>query len=83
MLVNRYRQAEDYFFSAISSQFPAETMIKLNNGALNEWMMPLIGAFESSFENSVMYMTAHKNALEKKLIFIISACTAKKNPSHR
>ncbi len=41
--------------------------IHANDNKLNEWMMPLDGAFESTFEISSQYANIHKNALKKKL----------------
>ena len=38
-----------------------------NDDQLNDWMMPLIGAFESTFEICSIYATTHKNALKKNI----------------
>lgn len=47
--------------------FDSETMIKANDEQLNDWMMPLIGAFESTLEICSCYAIAHKNALKKNI----------------
>lgn len=41
--------------------------IKSNDDKLNDWMMPLIEAFESSIEISSIYASTHKSALIKKI----------------
>lgn len=44
-----------------------ETIIKANDDRLNDWMMPLIGAFESTFEICLIYATTHENALKRNI----------------
>src|SRR5207302_11372230 len=38
-----------------------DIMIKANNNQLGDWMMPLIGAFESTFEICSFYAATHEN----------------------
>src|SRR3989338_6762382 len=38
-----------------TASFDSETTIKANDNQLNDWMMPLIGAFESTFEVCSIY----------------------------
>jgi GNAT superfamily N-acetyltransferase len=47
--------------------FDSETMIKANDNQLNEWMMPLIGAFESTFKICSLYASIHENALKSNI----------------
>lgn len=42
-----------------------ETAIQANDNQLNEWMMPLISAYESTFEICSIYARTHANALKK------------------
>jgi ribosomal protein S18 acetylase RimI-like enzyme len=44
-----------------------KTAIKANDNPLNDWMMPLVGAFESTFEICSVYATTHANALKKNI----------------
>ena len=46
-----------------------EIMIKANDNQLNDWMLPLIGAFESTIEICSIYATTHENALKKNINF--------------
>jgi len=50
-----------------TSSFDAETMIKANDDQLNDWMMPLIGAFESTFEICSIYANIHEQALKNNI----------------
>jgi GNAT superfamily N-acetyltransferase len=50
-----------------TANLDAETMIKAHDNSLNDWMMPLIGAFESTFEVCLIYATSHKRALKKNV----------------
>ena len=50
-----------------TASFDAETMIKANDKQLNDWMMPLIAAFESTFEICSIYANVHKQALKKNI----------------
>jgi ribosomal protein S18 acetylase RimI-like enzyme len=50
-----------------TTSFDAETTIKANDDQLNDWMMPLIGAFESTFEICSIYATTHDNALKRNI----------------
>lgn len=50
-----------------TATFDSETTIKPNDNQLNDWMMPLIGAFESTFEICSVYATTHENALKKNI----------------
>ena len=49
------------------ASFDAETMIKANDEQLNDWMMPLIGAFESTLEICSIYADIHEQALKKNI----------------
>ena len=44
--------------------FDDKTPIKWNDNPLNDWMIPLIGAFESTIEICSIYATTHANALK-------------------
>ena len=50
-----------------TARFDDETMIKANDDQLNDWMMPLIGAFESTFEICSIYATTHENAFKRNI----------------
>ena len=50
-----------------AASFDAETIIKPNDDQLNDWMIPLIGAFESTFDISSMYAATHESALKKNI----------------
>lgn len=55
----------DKFAIDKTPNFDAETMIKTNDNQLSDWMMPLIGAFESTFEICSIYANIHEQALNK------------------
>ena len=55
----------DEFTTNNATSFDAETIIKPNDDQLNDWMTPLIDAFESTFDISSMYAATHESALEK------------------
>ena len=57
----------DELFIDNAAGFDAETIIKPNDDQLNDWMIPLIGAFESTFDISSMYAATHKSALKKSI----------------
>ncbi len=57
----------DKFAIDKTASFDAETMIKANNDQLNDWMLPLIGAFESTFEICSIYANTHENALKNNI----------------
>ena len=57
----------DRFAIDKTSSFDSETMIKSNDNQLNDWMMPLIGAFESTIEICRIYATNHANALKRNI----------------
>jgi len=57
----------DRFTTDPTANFDSETTIKANDNQLNDWMMPLIGAFESTFEICSVYATTHANALKKNI----------------
>jgi ribosomal protein S18 acetylase RimI-like enzyme len=57
----------DKFSFDQTASFYDETMINANNDQLNDWMMPLIGAFESTFEICSIYATTHENALKRNI----------------
>ena len=47
--------------------FDAETTIKANDNQLNDWMIPLVGAFESTIEICRIYAGTHENALKRNI----------------
>jgi len=47
--------------------FEDETIIQANDDTLNDWMIPLVGAFESTFDISSHYARIHEIAFKKKL----------------
>jgi hypothetical protein len=47
----------DRFAMDQTASFDDETMINANDNQLNDWMMPLVGAFESTFEICSIYAT--------------------------
>ncbi len=57
----------DKFATDQTASFDSETTIKPNDDQLNDWMMPLIGAFESTFEICSIYATTHANAIKKNV----------------
>lgn len=50
-----------------TASFDSETTIKSNDNQLNDWMIPLIGAFESTFEVCMVYAATHESALKKNV----------------
>ncbi|WP_116963888.1 GNAT family N-acetyltransferase [Fastidiosibacter lacustris] len=57
----------DKFAMGQTASFGDETAIKANDDQLNDWMMPLIGAFESTFEVCSIYAIIHENALKRNI----------------
>lgn len=57
----------DRFTIEQTASFDDETTIKGNDDQLNDWMMPLVGAFESTIEIYSIYATTHENALKKNI----------------
>lgn len=57
----------DKFSFDLIPNFTDETVIKSNDDQLNDWMIPLIGAFESTFEICSIYATTHETALKKNI----------------
>lgn len=57
----------DRFAIDQTASFDYETVIKANDDQLNDWMMPLIGAFESTFEICLIYANIHESALKKNI----------------
>lgn len=49
--------------------FEDGSLIRRNDNRLNEWMIPLIGAFESTFEITAMCVICHEKALKKGVGF--------------
>lgn len=47
--------------------FDDGTLIRSNDDQLNDWMLPLVGAFESTVELCSMYVATHENALKKHI----------------
>jgi ribosomal protein S18 acetylase RimI-like enzyme len=54
--------------------------IKENNDHLDEWMVPLIEAFESTYENTLVYRKAHEAALAKGTLLYHFSVYDKGNP---
>lgn len=52
-----------------TARFDNTVIIKSNDDQLNDWLIPLISAFESTIEISSIYATAHKRALKKNINF--------------
>lgn len=50
-----------------TASFDSETTIKSNDNQLNDWMIPLIGAFESTIEICRVYAGTHENALKRNI----------------
>jgi len=50
-----------------TASFDSETVIKSNDNQLNDWMIPLIGAFESTIEICRLYAGLHENALKRNI----------------
>lgn len=57
----------DKFAINHTAHFDDDTMIKANNDNLNDWMMPLIGAFESTLEMCSIYAATHESALKNNI----------------
>ncbi len=57
----------DRFAMDKTASFDSETMVKPNDDQLNDWMIPLIGAFESTIEICRVYAGTHDNALKRNL----------------
>ncbi|WP_367607704.1 GNAT family N-acetyltransferase [Legionella sp. W05-934-2] len=57
----------DKFSFAQTASLDDETIIKANDDQLNDWMMPLIGAFESTFEICSIYAATHENAFKRNI----------------
>lgn len=57
----------DSFATDQTASFDSETTIKSNDNQLNDWMIPLIGAFESTFEVCMVYAATHESALKKNV----------------
>lgn len=57
----------DKFTIDKTANFDAEIRIKANDNQLNDWMMPLIGAFESTHEICSIYANIHEQALKKNI----------------
>jgi len=57
----------DKFTIDKTAGFDAETLIKANDNQLNDWMMPLIGAFETTFEICSIYADSHESALKRNM----------------
>lgn len=56
------------------------TMIKANNDRLDEWMMPLIGAFESTFDSCSIYAATHESALRNGINIFHFSLYKQENP---
>ena len=57
----------DRFTIDATTSLDAEIMIKANDNQLNDWMIPLIGAFESTIEICRVYAGTHDNALKRNI----------------
>ena len=57
----------DRFATDQTGSFDSEAMIKSNDNQLNDWMMPLMGAFESTIEICRVYAGTHENALKRNI----------------
>ena len=57
----------DGFAMDKTTDFDAEISIKANDDQLHHWMMPLIGAYESTFEVCSIYANLHESALKKNI----------------
>lgn len=57
----------DRFATDQTASFDSEITIKSNDNKLNDWMMPLIGAFESTIEICRIYAGIHENALKRNI----------------
>ena len=51
------------------THFDDETMIKAHDTQVNDWMIPVMGAFESMREISWIYETPHENTLKNNINF--------------
>lgn len=56
-------------FKAKSETRFCELIVRSSDDQLNEWMTPLIAAFESTVEFTTIYANTHESALKKKLNF--------------
>jgi len=56
----------DDFRATCSASFD-EIIVRGNDKKLNDWMTPLIGAFESTIEITSIYAVTHENALKKNI----------------
>lgn len=50
-----------------TAKFDEEIFIRANDHKLNDWMIPLIGAFESTIEFCSIYAATHERALKKNI----------------
>jgi ribosomal protein S18 acetylase RimI-like enzyme len=57
----------DRFAMDQTARVDEKTAIKANDNQLNDWMMPLVGAFESTFEICRIYAGIHENALKRNI----------------
>lgn len=57
----------DKFVIDKTANVDAGTIIKANDDQLNDWIMSLMGAFESTFETSVRYAGRHVSALKNNM----------------
>ncbi|MDZ5761997.1 GNAT family N-acetyltransferase N-terminal domain protein [Candidatus Cyrtobacter comes] len=57
----------DRFATDQIASFDSEITIKSNDNQLNDWMLPLIGAFESTIEICRVYAGTHENALKRNI----------------
>jgi GNAT superfamily N-acetyltransferase len=56
----------DLIFNSASS-FDDEAVIRANDNQLNDWMIPLVGAFQSTVETCSKYVRLHEVALQNNL----------------
>ncbi|POZ59996.1 GNAT family N-acetyltransferase [Chromobacterium alticapitis] len=57
----------DEFAIDRTSSFDSETVIKANDDKLSDWIVPLAGAFESTFETCSIYAGRHEIALKNNV----------------
>ncbi len=57
----------DAFTAQSATRFDDTTIIQVNANQLNDWRLPLIGAFESTIEISSVYAATHRAALKKNI----------------
>ena len=55
------------FWKSYAFSFDDNISIKANDDKLNEWMIPLIGAFESTIDICSMYAAIHEKALKNHM----------------